>query len=434
MKITVHRGSHQIGGCITEIESASGTRIIIDLGHNLPGVSDTDPLDDEQKLQALLEGVSAVIYTYNHGDHIGFYGQVPESIPQYIGAMAREVLRTQLLHRRIPRKNPNYYKVFHRQLDALDRMKTYRVAQEFTVGDISVTPFLVNHSAADSYMLLIKCDGKVVLHTGDFRDHGFTGKGLFPTLEKYIVPEKVDVLVIEGTMLSRPDEERIREYDVQKELETIMREHRYVFLLCSTTNFDRIVAAHNAHEATNHGVFCCDMYELDQLKTLAEYSGKYHPMFNITDAEEMTLRDKNLIDRMCKDGFTMLIRANTRYKVWMDMLTRINPLEETVLVYSQYPGYIDLEDPAYNQNLDEFLKEQRCQIVHCHTSGHAYADTLAKVCETVNPTTGIIPIHKDTDCNIQAILSRDVRNKVLEKDKCMNNIIFTNTSVNFLPF
>ena len=36
MKITIHRGQNQIGGCITEIESGSGTKILIDLGHNLP--------------------------------------------------------------------------------------------------------------------------------------------------------------------------------------------------------------------------------------------------------------------------------------------------------------------------------------------------------------------------------------------------------------
>jgi len=35
MKITIHRGN-QIGGCITEIVSSRGTRIFVDLGHNLP--------------------------------------------------------------------------------------------------------------------------------------------------------------------------------------------------------------------------------------------------------------------------------------------------------------------------------------------------------------------------------------------------------------
>ena len=36
MRIKIHRGIDQIGGCITVIQSASGTKILIDLGHNLP--------------------------------------------------------------------------------------------------------------------------------------------------------------------------------------------------------------------------------------------------------------------------------------------------------------------------------------------------------------------------------------------------------------
>ena len=36
MRITIPRGINQIGGCITEIQSSSGTKILIDLGHNLP--------------------------------------------------------------------------------------------------------------------------------------------------------------------------------------------------------------------------------------------------------------------------------------------------------------------------------------------------------------------------------------------------------------
>ena len=36
MKIKIHRGANQIGGCITEIESSKGDKILIDFGHNLP--------------------------------------------------------------------------------------------------------------------------------------------------------------------------------------------------------------------------------------------------------------------------------------------------------------------------------------------------------------------------------------------------------------
>ena len=36
IEINIHRGANQIGGCITEIATAQ-SRIIIDLGSNLPG-------------------------------------------------------------------------------------------------------------------------------------------------------------------------------------------------------------------------------------------------------------------------------------------------------------------------------------------------------------------------------------------------------------
>ena len=36
MTITIHRGLDQIGGCITEISTAT-SRIFVDMGQNLPG-------------------------------------------------------------------------------------------------------------------------------------------------------------------------------------------------------------------------------------------------------------------------------------------------------------------------------------------------------------------------------------------------------------
>ena len=37
MKLTIHRGTNQIGGCITEIESR-GYNVFIDFGEQLPGM------------------------------------------------------------------------------------------------------------------------------------------------------------------------------------------------------------------------------------------------------------------------------------------------------------------------------------------------------------------------------------------------------------
>ena len=43
--VTIYRGTHQIGGCCTEL-ACKGERVLIDLGANLPD-SDTPIRDDE---------------------------------------------------------------------------------------------------------------------------------------------------------------------------------------------------------------------------------------------------------------------------------------------------------------------------------------------------------------------------------------------------
>ena len=45
MEIIVHRGTHQIGGCVTEIKSEKGTRIAIDIGENLPSMKNKENIE-----------------------------------------------------------------------------------------------------------------------------------------------------------------------------------------------------------------------------------------------------------------------------------------------------------------------------------------------------------------------------------------------------
>lgn len=86
MNIIIHRGANQIGGCITEI-STDVTKIIIDLGSNLPGCQQADFTETE--IAGIVDGADAVLYTHYHGDHVGFISMVPETVRQYIGAGAK---------------------------------------------------------------------------------------------------------------------------------------------------------------------------------------------------------------------------------------------------------------------------------------------------------------------------------------------------------
>src|SRR5574344_2936319 len=89
MRITIHRGFRQIGGCITEISSKAGTKIIIDLEHNLPGTNDgKDELANGEAVKELAKGCSAIFYTHYHGDHVDLF-QYVDGVKQYIGAGAK---------------------------------------------------------------------------------------------------------------------------------------------------------------------------------------------------------------------------------------------------------------------------------------------------------------------------------------------------------
>ena len=420
MKIRIHRGANQIGGCITEIQSASGTRILIDLGHNLPGESEReDKFEDPTNLSALLDGISGIIYTHNHGDHLGFFHQVPEAIPQYIGQMSKEVVLNILeesLNKAMRGKHQQLIEEIEHRVMSLRSFRTYTSQQTIKVGDVTVTPYFVSHSAADSHMLLIECDGKRVLHTGDVREHGFLGKGLQPTLLKWMTG--VDVLITEGTMLSRDDDQTKTEHEIQAMMHEYMQRYKNVFVLCSSTNFDRLAGLHKANMAFSGRPFVCDVYQHRQFMTLSQYCGRHSSLYRIYGVEEMSLGNEALHQRMVDNGFTMLVRDNGKFRKWLDLLLpKLDP-EQTVLIYSQYKGYLD-EQPK----LQEFVSLFGNNMAYVHTSGHATRQTLAKVCRIVNPSTAIIPIHRDPMSDFRSLdIPQELKDKVIESSVCKNGI------------
>ena len=420
MKILIHRGANQIGGCITEIQSAKGTKILIDLGHNLPGESEKeDKFDDPANLSALLDGVSGIIYTHNHGDHLGFYHQVPETIPQYIGQMSRDVVLNILdesLNKADRSGRKSLIEEIQYKASRLKAFRTYVSGHAFAVGDIRITPYFVSHSAADSHMLLIECDDKRVVHTGDLREHGFLGKGLEKILRKYLTD--VDALIIEGTMLSRDDEHTKSENEIQSMMEDLMTQYRNVFVLCSSTNFDRLAGLHKANARFKGRPFVCDVYQNRQFKTMTSYSGKYSDLYVVDDAVEMSLRKVNLHKKMIDKGFTMVVRDNPTFRKWIGYLKLLLNPAETVLVYSQYKGYLN-DQPK----LQEFVKMFECNVEYVHTSGHATRKTLAKICTIVNPKSAIVPIHKASDGDLRTLdISDELKNKVVDSTAIVNEI------------
>ena len=151
----------------------------------------------------------------------------------------------------------------------------------FTVGDIKITPILVDHSAYDAYMFIIESDGKIIAHTGDFRTHGRLGKGFFERLEKTLAGKAVDVLITEGTMMSRLGEKVLSEEQMQSEALKILKEpeNKYAFLICSSTNVDSLASFANAAMKLGRA-FYVNYYVYEQIKLYRETAGEDNKAYN----------------------------------------------------------------------------------------------------------------------------------------------------------
>lgn len=376
MQIVVHRGTHQIGGVATEIRTES-TRIIIDM-------SDELSLDDGYEPEDLsISGVTdlngncdAVLFTHNHGDHVGQIQRIRDGIPLYIGAFAKEVLLKTLPTNEVSLKL------------RMEQAKLLKPGEQLLIGDITITPYSVDHSACDSYMFLIEADGKRILHTGDFRLHGFRGKAIPKLLSKVI--GKVDILIMEGTTLSRDDMQTITERELQQIVKGCMTQYKYVFVLCASTNLERICALAKAVPRGKY--FICDEYQAQLLELIEKHWGTYSELYRDI---KRTIYGENLFSRFQDKGFLMMVRDNQNFRKIMQRFDA----KESILLYSMWDGY----RTRPGSTIPDFINIiGRWEPLH--TSGHAPQKDLRMVIEKINPDI-IIPIHTDSPERLQEICS-----------------------------
>lgn len=73
------------------------------------------------------------------------------------------------------------------------------------------------------------------------------------------------------------------------------------------------------------------------------------------------------------------------------------------VIYSMWSGY--LKGESKNDELVNFLKDY--ELTFLHSSGHASVSDLVKLYNTVNPKTGLIPIHGETPEKFSQFLPKD---------------------------
>ena len=418
MKIKIHRGFDQIGGCITEIWTDS-SRVFIDFGQNLPSNGKTaTPEEDALMVADIIRNNEkehqAVFYTHAHEDHVGLFRYIP--LEQYIGEGSKELLlikyRTLLeryemaideCHQLQEGSKENEelqeenYRTTKGLIDKLKAFKTWKrtalkeIPSPITIGDIRVTPFFTCHSIYDAHMFLVEADGKRIWHTGDYRQHGYMGKGLFPMLRRYATD--IDVLITEGTMLKRKDK-CIHECEVSRKMESVMQAFKYVFVLASATDIERLASIKVAAENANKPLCILSLFMKRTMEFFTErQSSLSRGLFSFAP---LYYTDK-LYHKLKRRGFTVVVGTSQADKV-KKLLDRLSQ-EETLLIYSSWDGYYkNAEQVKANSKYKEF-REMFHNVVDIHTSGHADKATIRKVIETLCPKE-VICIHKEAGATL----------------------------------
>ncbi len=422
MKITIHRGIDQIGGCITEI-ATDKTRILIDLGQNLPDGEGVvkDDFANLDSIGKITKDVDAIFYTHYHGDHLGLFHLVPNSISQYIGEVAKRVAFCK--HQQLA-----YIKgrevISANEIAKIEQMHIFEPEQIIEIGDIRVIPYFVSHSAYDAYLFLIEANGIHILHTGDFRGHGFLSKGLLQTIEKLILKRgKIDFLITEGTMLSRLNERVRHENELKREIIDLMMQYKNVFVLCSSTDMERLATFHAANKETGGRPFVCDDFQKSILEIFSDTAGKKSPLFDFGETYTFWKENAKLLQWMQDKGFCMLVRATDKFDDYLAFLLPLIDRNNTILIYSMWKEYINPDSRYANMRYLDFVGKFP-SVKKIHTSGHASADCLGDMCNLVNPTLGIIPIHSENSSNYQKLpIKEELKSKIIIKSKEINDVM-----------
>ena len=378
MKLRFYKNTNRIGGGITEITS-HGSRIILDFGSDLPNGDAATP-EPIPQIDGVTNGkpdCDGIFITHYHGDHNGLLQHVLPEIPVYMGKGAKAVFS--VLCGCIDKE-------FLKRVEGITEVDA---PNKIVVGNVfSILPIRVDHSAFDAHMFVIELlqENKKILFTGDYRSHGFTGKGLLPAAQKYI--GKVDCIITEGTMLSRKEKNIETEYALERRAEKLMREENALFVLCSSTNIDRIAALYHAAMKTGRA-FVVDEYQRDVLQAV-DQNCKNTPFYQCRNLFVYSDRHVNndKIKKYFNDkGFCMLVRSSGN-----KFVKRMEPYRNNgLLLYSIWNGYKDYG------NVKGFLQAWGDgRIENFHTSGHASTETIRELCNICSDeNTIILPMHTE---------------------------------------
>jgi ribonuclease J len=390
MEVCIRRGCREIGGSCVEIRSG-GQRLILDMGLPLDAENNNEKyLPDVTGLDGNDRSLLGILISHSHLDHFGLLRHISPGIPVCMGPAARRIIKAALPF--LPGRNPEPAKG-----------TDFRSGQTFEIGPFRITPYLVDHSAYDSYALQIESEGKRIFYSGDFRGHG-RKSALF---ERIIgnPPADIDVLLLEGSSLGRLEDDQ--KFPTEEDIESKMTEcisgvKGMVLIQTSVQNIDRIVSIFRACKKTGRKLVI-DLYAAAVLEATGNskipQSDWQDIALYVPHAQRVKILRNQWFDLLKRHSANRIFLEHLHQDACKSVLLfrhqhipdleRENCLTEAAYIYSQWEGYWDRGDYG---PVREWLEKHNIPRYSIHTSGHAGPVDLKRFAEAVKPKK-VVPIH-----------------------------------------
>lgn len=390
MQLTIHRGTHEIGGTCIQL-SHDGTTILLDLG--CPLREDSKPID------VSVLRPDAVFVSHPHPDHYGLLVDMDSQVPVYMSQLGKSLIDAALMFS-------------HKPL-LTNEFRFFKPWVSVEVGTFQITPYLMDHSAPDSFAFLIEAGDQRVFYSGDFRAHGRKGV-LFERLVKDPPPD-IDVLLMEGTMLERTSDDYPTESAVEEKIaETIKNQSNTSFIISSSQNIDRMVSAFRACKRTGK-TLVVDVYAawvFEQMKLVSERVPSMswdevgviitNPQYQVMKANPEFFGDFKAdvfkTENRIKPAVIMASPADYLQAIRLSGSRFIEAYlgEKPVnVIYSQWLGYLDGDETQYGASqLNHLRDDPRINFIYAHTTGHALLEDLKRLADALHPKM-LVPVHTD---------------------------------------
>lgn len=409
MRITIHRGTHEIGGNCIEV-ATDNNRIILDVGMPLFN-EDREPHDSATLRRQSAEDLrkagifpnvpglfdengsrpDAILLSHAHEDHTGLLRHSQVEIPIYASVGTSKMMLAGAKFA----GQPGLPQERHHEIHA---------GQPVRIGDFLVTAFSVDHSIYGAQAFLIEAEGKTVLYSGDLRMHG-RKPGMHKSLIQAVKDRPIDVLMMEGTHIGHPDHPGKNEYDLEDEIVGhVQSASGLVLASFSPQHADRLVGFFRAAKKTNR-IFIADAYTAYVMYLIAsetpvprpqstEGVKVFFPRFFEETYEKKQLEKHFRLMTPARIEMNEIRSNPSRYV----MLFRPSMLESdfggnlpdgTRCLYSRWSGYLDRPDW---QPVKAALTKADGDLIEAHTSGHIFYDDIIDLVGQINAKT-VVPIH-----------------------------------------